>query len=495
MPEAAARGLKYLTFAGLAAALAAHASLHIADLDLWHQLALAREIFATGRMPVADPFAYTPTHRMIHHEWGAGMVAYLLSFAGPAAILLLHYGLMAGVLAVCLRAAARTAKGLENWGVLALPAVLLLSLGFLPVRAHAWSYLFTAWLLSCLARDEAGSRRWIAPWLLAFPLWVNLHAGFAAGMGLLAAFWLERLLRREPHAHLLGVGAAMAAAVSINPWGVSYYGFLWHALTMPRPRIAEWGPAWTAPQPYPAALAVCVLLLLYAAASAGRRAPRGILLVAAALLAALLHRKMLPIFAVAWLCYVPGWLRATRLGEMLAGAAAAWRPLAMALWGLLLLASVKTAVADRFWELRVPANPIQPGASHPVYPAGAAEYLSRHRFAGNVLTPFNYGAYVSWKLYPAVRVSLDSRYEAVYPAPVAERLLDLEDARPGWQATLSAYPTDLVLMPLDAPLARAITTTAWRRVYRDAHFALWARPGLEMPAETREGRIPEPRFP
>jgi hypothetical protein len=40
-------------------ALMAKASGNIADLDLWHEMALAREAWQTGRVPTHDSFAYT----------------------------------------------------------------------------------------------------------------------------------------------------------------------------------------------------------------------------------------------------------------------------------------------------------------------------------------------------------------------------------------------------------------------------------------------------
>src|SRR4030065_813390 len=68
---------------------------NIVDLDLWHQMALIREAIALGHIPLNDQFAYPPTvFPSVHHEWGAGVIAYFLAtrFGAPG-ILVLKYSL------------------------------------------------------------------------------------------------------------------------------------------------------------------------------------------------------------------------------------------------------------------------------------------------------------------------------------------------------------------------------------------------------------------
>jgi hypothetical protein len=498
MFEAAARISKYAVLAGLAVALLARLSDNMVDLDIWHQMALAREVFSSGRFIYSDPFAYTPTlDHFIQHEWGAGVVAYLLtSWFGSPAILILNYLVLAGVMVFCLRCARRAAGSFENWGYLCLPALMLLSLGFLlPIRAQTYTYLFLSWLLYNLSRDDEGNRAWIVPWVAAFPVWANLHGGCVLGIVFTGAYWFEQFLRGKRHAHLLGVSAAMLLLLAANPYGFSYYGYLWRALTMPRPRITEWAPVWASASPPLFAFGICVLLLAYGIAAGGRRLLPGVSIVLAAACAAALHRKMLPVFAIAWLCYVPGYLRASGLGDAIARSIPRYRHVSIAVWLVLIVAFSQMVLAGRFWELRVPGSRTAPAAFDPVYPVGAVEYLERNRFAGNIMTPFGYGAYVSWKLHPEVRVSMDSRYETAYPNWLFDQVLDFYQARLGWENTLAKYPTDLVLLPQDSRLADVIPASGWRRVYSDEEYAIYARPGVELPAEVRQGRVPDGSLP
>jgi hypothetical protein len=119
----------------------------------------------------------------------------------------------------------------------------------------------------------------------------------------------------------------------------------------------------------------------------------------------------------------------------------------------------------------------------PLYPVGPVQYLTKQKFAGNLMVPFRQGAYVSWKLYPAVKVSLDSRYEVAYPDSVVKQIFDFYEARPDWLSVLREYPTDAVVIPKDAPISGLMQQTDWRSVYTDQQFQVYARPGSLLQVE------------
>jgi hypothetical protein len=119
---------------------------------------------------------------------------------------------------------------------------------------------------------------------------------------------------------------------------------------------------------------------------------------------------------------------------------------------------------------------------------GAVEYLAQQGFRGNLMTPFRLGAYVSWKLYPAVRVSLDGRYEEVYSDEVMRRIFDFYDGKQDWRATLEAYPSDAVLAPRTTSICNMMRETAWTAAYQDQDFVLYTRPGLSLPVTDHLGQ-------
>ena len=145
---------------------------------------------------------------------------------------------------------------------------------------------------------------------------------------------------------------------------------------------------------------------------------------------------------------------------------------------------------QKFWLARVPQ--VSGPAS---YPVGAVEYLSEQHFHGNVMAPFGNGAYVSWKLFPVVKVAVDSRYEVAYPEDWVERVYRFYEASPGWQGTLTAYPTDAVIVPVTARVRSLIPALGWKLIYADQQFELYARPGIDLQLVRRADATMAGRFP
>lgn len=480
----------------LGATLLARTASNNVDGDLWHEMALAREIVNSGRVPWTDQFAYTPTLPLVvHHEWGAGLVAYVLALtAGSGGILILKYLLAAVTAWIAVSCGVRRGGSLGVWGWLAVPAVWLFATGLTPVRAQAYTYVYVAALFWCLQRDEEGSRGWILPWLAAFPIWANLHGGCAIGLVLLGAAWLERVLQRRPARHLITVAAAMLGLLVLNPYGLGYYGYLGRALTMSRPAISEWVPMWRDETPVWIPFALCAAPALYALAEAvlrRREIPSGTGAVLVLAYAAAMHAKMQPLFAIALVCFVPGWLAKTPGGSALATVTRKNRDLAAAAW-LICLAVMGASVVTRppgDWQLTVPAIAKSADPSDRPYPVGAVDYLRAQRFTGNVLTHFENGGYVMWKLYPAARVAIDGRYEVAYPEEVFQTVTSFHSAGAQWKRALTGFGTDVALVHRHDGVGKLMPSTGWKRVYSDREYRLWARPGLDLPVVENSGPI------
>src|SRR5512137_416 len=86
------RALKIAAACFLTAFFVSRLTAPIADLDMWHEIALIRESVRAGHLLTEDVFAYTPTiHPMVDHEWGAGMLLYLIAPGGGAAVVAFKY--------------------------------------------------------------------------------------------------------------------------------------------------------------------------------------------------------------------------------------------------------------------------------------------------------------------------------------------------------------------------------------------------------------------
>jgi len=462
------------------------------DPDIWHEMALAREALRLGAMPLADSFAYTPTvYPMVHHEWGTGAVLYAVTAAaGGAGLMLLKYALVVVTAGFCV-AEARL-RGAKSTTILSLAplAVLLTAIGLTTVRAQLFTLAALAIQLYLLERDRQGDRRWIWLWLPLYVVWLNLHAGFVVGVALFGCYLIEQACRRRPVGHLMAVGVAMVLLVAATPYGRHYYPYLVHGVLLDRPLISEWAPLWQTGGSTLVLYAASLMLLIYTVCVAGPRRLVGLLLVAVAAYAALRHTRHVSLYGVVWFAYMPSFIDSTPLGASLANI---WRGRARIMASgaaLVAVVCVVQSIPGRPWQAILPANADALAAGQPTYPIGAVDYLAEQKFHGNVMVPFVEGGYVLWKLTPAAKVSIDGRYELCYQPGVLEENAAFYQALPGWQSTLTKYPTDIVLVPRCAPLAEKLPgEPGWHRVYQDDLYELYARAGMTLPPRDRQGEV------
>jgi hypothetical protein len=446
-----------------------------ADPDMWHEMALAREIVATRRIPDHDVFAYTPTlHPVVHHEWGMGLLVYsFVQAAGESGVLALFYLLVSSVAFLGVLALRRSGAPPALALVCSPIAIFLSWIGFTLVRAQMATLLFLALLLCQLWRERQGVRSWMRWWIPVTVLWQNMHAGFVVGVGFLLLHAMEQAARRRPWKPSLALFVLGLVLVPLNPWGLHYYAYLARALTLPRPAIGEWEPVTRAFLPIALMWGFSLVLCLYCVARSGWRRCEGLGIVLASALAAGLHQRHLSIYALAWFAHVPSWLQHTPAGEYLRSRIEG-RTRRVAWISMLVIAGCAYALSRHsLWTVGIPAN----RGEHRllVYPVGAVEHLADAAFEGNLLVPFTYGGYVSYHLHPRVRVSIDSRYEVAYPDGALEHTQALYRAEPGWRDALRLDGTDAVLAPVDAALASALAEDPeWRLAYQDA--ALPRRP-------------------
>ncbi len=485
--------------AALSAFLLSRTAGGVIDLDLFHEMALAREACERGYVPWSDSFAYTPTVQIVvHHEWGLGLIALLLSrFIGGYGVILLKFLLIFGLGAVVWRTARNRGAPPVIVGFFAALAIVLSDFGFATVRAQMFSYLFAGLLLRGFDHDRQGRRMWLIGVAILFPIWANIHGGCLVGAALFAMHWVEQVVRRQPHWHLFAMGIGLIPLAAINPWGFHYHQYLVHAMTMPRPAIAEWAPLWDAENRQQFInFGISLLPLALVLKHTGWRGLPGILIVIATALAALKSNRFLPFFAVAYASYLPFEFSRTPLGRDLRRG---WWKFQFAVCPGLTIAAIALvigALPAEPWRLRVASHPLPHQGKHLIYPVGAVDYLSQQGFQGNVMVPYDWGSYVMWKRSPAVKISFDSRYEVAYPTWRMDEDDRFYDASEGWEKVLTKYPTDLVLVRSDLKVVKPLDNHAgWRRVYTDPQFILFARDGIDLPAFESNQPAPDGQFP
>ena len=231
--------------------------------DFWWHLAMGRAIAAQGSIPPVDQFSFTQAGApFFDQSWLAQLLMYALYQAGGAAgvvvtqalVLALAYGLL---LRLCV-----IRSGRVNLSV----ALLLLSLPLVfdnwTVRPQSYAFPIFAGFLTVLSeyRLGLGRRLWLLPPLMA--LWVNIHGSFVLGLALVGLTLVGETIKllRPPAAkiddttpavsrqssvvELLSWGLITAAAVLLNPRGVSVLGYVRNLLgsSAVTGLVTEWAP-------------------------------------------------------------------------------------------------------------------------------------------------------------------------------------------------------------------------------------------------------------
>jgi hypothetical protein len=385
--------------------------------------------------------------------------------------------------------------------------------GFATFRAQMFTLLFLAVQMWMQELDWRGRRVWVLAWVGMLVIWLNLHAGFIVGCGLIAFHTLERVgaawlrsgkVRTALAAtwHLLAIAPFAAASTLINPYGVDYLSYLLHALRMARPTISEWRPLWETYSPVwtMIAFAVSIALFVYAQRIVRFRYSRGASFLALSAYMALKHIRHGSLYGVVWLAYVPAWITHTPLGRWLIQTVDKNR---VAVIRGSQVVSCASALFFACHQFSFPILPSQPLYSHACYPVSAVDYLKRHDFTGNVMTPFHVGAYLSWEMYPRVKVSLDGRYEVAFQPQVMPEQEAFFKAEGQWWETLEKYSTDAVLLGRQMKIAGELdyltSVTAgkdrladpkqrvWKIAYEDDAFVLLVPESSRLEYESRRG--------
>lgn len=506
----------WLSLALLCGFLAYVARMHEITHDAFHEMCLFREALVQGEMPKQDLFAFTPTvDPSVHHEWGTGAVLYFATVGsglGLVGLSLLKLLLMALLWLSVYRVARMRGAHPYVFAILACASFPVLWVGFATVRAQLFTLVFVAVQLWMQQLDWRGRRGWILAWLLMLIVWLNLHAGFVVGLGMIAFHSLERFASvwfRKGSVmaamggtwHLILAGPAACASLMVNPYGWEYIPYLIRAIGMERPLIREWQPLWNTYAPGVTLLIFFTSLVLFVYAQRHNRLGRlhGSAFLALCAYMTLKHTRHGSIFGVIWLAYVPAWISHTPLGKNLVAFVDANRQGMIRASQVVACTTFAFACFHHFW---LPTLPPKQLYSTACYPTGAVDYLKENDFCGNLVTPFHVGSYVSWEMYPHVQVSFDGRYEVAYEDNVMPEHNHFLDARPGWWKMLDQYPVDAILVHRQAPVCQALdvfrqasdaldappTKRRWRFVYEDDSFVVLASDRSNLPRVDRRGQ-------
>jgi hypothetical protein len=478
-----AAGLAWVALALTATSVLA--SSHWVDSDLWGHMAIGRETVRLGWPPLADPFSYMPTIRpLVYHEWLSGVTFYtmLMRLGGwSLKVAMLAMGLVTlGVAGVTARRLGASPAAVFLVTLVALPSF---AVGYIPIRGQAFTFLFFALVLWILVEADRGRPRLLLLLPPLFIVWANLHGGFVAGLGMILLFAVARAASGRLPWRLLAAGAASLVVTLVNPYGFLYWRYLVRALTMPRPYIMEWLPAygrlleplyWDTPTlAHDALRLVFIGLVLVAVLTARTRYWPGVVALAVTGYLGTRHFKHLPLLAIAGVAFASFHLTPLLdrtldgLRQRLGRVRRVGAPVVAGLVGLYVIVVALDLAVLTPWE---------PIVSERAYPVDAVRFLKANGVRGNLATPFDWGQYVLWNLHPDVKVSFDGRYEAVYPEEVAADNFNFVRGEGDWRRLLTQYPTEMVLVARAHPVAPLMAgEPGWALAYEDPVSRIYLR--------------------
>ncbi len=379
-----------------------------------------------------------------------------------------------------------------------------------PPRADMFTVMLFAAFLSILWENYQTGRAhlWLLPLMMV--LWVNVHFGFAAGLGLIVAYVgtealefvfgakrrraaIERLRRAFPWF------AGTAVATLVNPWGWGIYRALLlqqRASSEQQTWIAEWRGVrlnWhTASAAFQlGGLRSALFSLLAIAVVAGviallRGQLGAAILLFAAAYAPVRHIRMGAVFACvvvviggdnlsAGIARVSSWMRVPRLRAALAG-------VSVMLLAMLTYARSADLVTNRhYFGASADLATFGAGLSW-WFPRRAAEFIERENLPGEMFNTYDEGGYVSWRLGPQRLDYIDGR-DTLFGLPRVERhrlLLESPADSAVWDEETNRYHINTILLSRSdgmehGQLKDFCASSIWRPVYLDEVSAVFVR--------------------
>jgi len=455
-------------------------SRNIGDNDLWGYLSFGGIFWEEGYFPYRDIFSYTPTKPLwVYHEWLTGVLFYYIFNAwGPAGLQFLRYLIIIVTLSLIYLTALKKGGQPLSASIALIPAMLLISFGYLPVRAQIFTYLFFILTLYILESAQK-TRKWsILWWLLPIQLvWCNLHGGFVAGLGLILIYALGEKLSKREAVPYIKIMIPAALITLINPYGFHYWPYLLKAVLMPRPEIDEWLSVMAAlksnVQDVPVFVFVILSLILTVALLFRRqRNLTDLLIIAAPLFLGYKSIRHGVLFGLVFGAYLPvilseyweGWR-----ARALFFTRPSWIPQA---FPVLLLISIYLWI---YPSLSLPTAPsfhiLTPS---PYFPVGAVKWIKEKGFKGNILPHFDWGEFLIWTCYPSCKVAMDGRYETVYEEEFSREYFDFLAGRDNWKTFLRKYPHEMVLLKANTKThLLMLQELSWQVVYADQGSVLF----------------------
>ena len=465
--------------------LFAMAARNVTDPDVWWHLRTGQLILQNHSVFHTDPYSFTRFgQRWVDQEWLSQVLIFRLYRLAGWGGLIAGFGavIASAFLVVFLRCPGRPYVA----GVITLLGAFASAPSW-GVRPQMLTLLLASVLLLILERSyERPKLLWWTPLLTL--LWVNLHAGYALGIVLMALFLAGDALdvafgfkdEPLPASRLRGLALAVvacAAVVPLNPYGAAMYAYPLETLRSRAMQsyIGEWFSPDFHQLKYLPTLVMILATVALAAISPRRLRPREILLLSVTTYAALRSVRHIPIYALIAIPILSAmalaWLQERGIAKedppkQISLTAAKTLLNAVLLAGFLVFLVVRVRyVAHR-----------QAAAEAKELPAAAASFIAAQHPPVPMLNHYNWGGYFIWRLYPEYRVYIDGRADLYGDAFMEDLATTYYLKGDSWQSPFEKWGIRTVVLPPDAPVVTALRSLPeWIAIYSDSQAVVLTR--------------------
>ena len=435
----------------------------------------------------ADPYSFTRFGQpWVDHEWLSQVLIFSLYRLAGWGGLIAAFGAL--VAAAFLLVFSRSPGRPYVAGVITLLGVFAAapSLG---VRPQMFTFLLASVLLLILERSYLRPRLlWWTPPLMV--LWVNLHAGYALGIALMALFLVGDALdaalgfdardatalhsnaRPAPPGRFRALASAIVisvALVPLNPYGAAMYAYPLETLRSRAMQsyIGEWLSPDFHQHRYLPTLAMILATFALPALSPRRLRPREILLLSLTTFAALRSVRHIPIYTLIAIpvlsAMLTAWLEERGVTQPLQSKPTRMTT-ATTLMNAVLLAGFLVFLVARVGYI----THRQAEAEAKEFPAAAVSFIGAKRPPAPMFNHYNWGGYFIWRLYPEYQVYIDGRADLYGDAFMDELAATYYLRGDLWRGQLEKWGIRTVALPPDAPLVTALRVLPdWDTVYSD----------------------------
>lgn len=443
------------------------------DPDLWWHLKAGQQIIDTRSIPHTDDYSFTKQgSEWVAHEWLSEVIMDALYRISGLTGLVTIFSL---IIVIALWLTYRRCDGRPYAASIAILLGAAASSPLFGVRPQMLTLLLASIYIFILEKSDTRRIWWLVPLML---LWVNLHAGFALGLALIALFIVRAVLDGDWNQirPLLIVLIVCTAVVPLNPNGFRMFSYPYETLTSPS--MAAFIQEWASPDFHKTTYLPLAILLLstFAAMALSSKRPRlgEIFLVLITALGALRSVRHIPIFS---LFAVPVlakhlWAIAKDRGwdKLLTGAETRPTGIKLLINIVLLLAPVALAVT-RVWDFASHQQKYEALRN----PVAAVEFLKSQHLPGPIYNRYGWGGYLIYQLYPEYRVYIDGRAD-VYGDAFFTEAMQAYDGVGNWKETLDRYRIQTVIIDTNVALSTALRNDQeWSKVYEDDQAVIFTR--------------------